>query len=233
MNDEKKNEIRKHLRCLALKRIEALQEVDSTKIHLNPYLLRLLSLNSVQEIAEFVVSQRLERSVVTSYGSRIQSIAKILADEGGTGVEGADICKVKNGRRHYFQIKAGPNTPNKDITKMINTLMAGATRRNHGSVALLGMTYGNRESVSSIIQRYSQIDWLIGKEFWAFIGDSPSSAHQIFDLVTEVVTSIRAPEEESYSSLYRKKVDEVASQLRKKYGDSGNEMWEKLFEDSM
>lgn len=233
MDDKKKEAIKKELKGIAEKKFKTLQKINVGKIDLNPYLLRLLSLNTAQEIAEFIVSQRIERSVVTSYGSRIQTIARILADEGGTGVEGADICKVREGKRHYIQIKSGPNTPNKDITKMINSLMAGATRRNHGSIALLGITYSTRENVSNIIRQYSQIDWLIGREFWTFIGDNPATAHEIFNIIKEVSDTPKTEGSETYSSLLGRKVGEIASQLRERYGDSGDEMWEKMFEDNM
>lgn len=94
-------------------------------------------------------------------GSRIQKITKSLSER-WTSVEGADICKELGGLRHYIQIKAGPNTVNKDISSEINRLLRSAIRSNHGSVALLGMTYGERGRVSSIIRRYSDVDWLIG-----------------------------------------------------------------------
>lgn len=207
-------------------------KIKLENLDLNPFLLRLLGLNTPREIAEFMVSQRTERGVVTSYGIRIQTIAKVFAT--GTGAEGADIMKEKNGKRHYIQMKAGPNTPNKDLVAMINRLLRGAVRRNRGSVPLLGMTYGKRKRVSSIIQRYSEVDWLIGREFWTFISDDDEFAKELFKLIVDVADDVAdAHKEKTYSQRFQEKVDEVAEEIKKKYGDGGEEMWQKLFEDNV
>lgn len=173
-----------------------------------------------------MVLERLERSVVTSYGTRIQTIAKILAER-GTGVEGADICKEKDEKRYYIQMKAGPNTPDKDIMAQINILLRSAVRRNRGSVALLGMTYGKRDKVSNIIQKYSQVDWIIGKEFWGFLSDNPNCAEKLFKLVEEVADAYGHEELK-----LDEKIDEIAEEIKERYGDGGKEMWKNIFEDN-
>lgn len=176
-----------------------------------------------------MINERLERSVVTSFGSRIQKIAKLIGGK-GTGVEGGDIFIEKKGRRYYIQMKAGPNTPNKDLVEMINRLLLSAIRRNSGSIALLGMTYGNRKKVSGIIRRYSQIDWKIGREFWEFIG-TKGIAWEIYEIIAEVNQEFRE-EGKTFSQLYEEKLSELQSAIRKKYGEDAK-MWERLFEDNM
>jgi hypothetical protein len=119
------------------------------------------------------------------------------------------------------------------MTKMINNLMSGATRRNRGSTALLGITYSTRARVSNIIKQYSQIDWLIGREFWTFISDDSATAFEIFNLIEEISDAPKNEGAETYASLLERKIDEITNQLREKYGDSGNEMWNKMLEDNM
>ncbi len=148
-------------------------------------------------------------------------------------MEGADICKEKNGNRYYIQMKAGPNTPDKDIMQMINALMKSATRRNRGSVALLGMTYGKRERVSNIIQKYSEIDWLIGSEFWSFISDEKDCALELFDMIQDVADNYSPSGNKSYSIMYQEKVDMLTREITKKYGESGDEMWNKILNDNI
>lgn len=178
-----------------------------------------------------MINERLERSVVTSFGSRIQKIAKLIGGK-GTGVEGGDIFIEKKGRRYYIQMKAGPNTPNKNLVQMINQLLVSATRRNAGSIALLGMTYGNRAKVSGIIRRYSQIDWKIGREFWEFIGNK-GIAQEIYEIIAEVNREFKDKEEgKTFSQLYDEKLNELQNAMKKKYGE-GEKMWEKLFDDNM
>lgn len=102
--------IRKEFKEIAKKRFKALDSISLSNLNFNPFLLRALNLDTPKKIAEFMIGQRLERSVVTSYGNRIQKVAKLLSER-GTGVEGADIRKEKEGRTYYIQIKSGPNTP--------------------------------------------------------------------------------------------------------------------------
>ena len=224
--------VKKQLQGIAQARFNALDKLSIETLDFNPFLLRLLGFETPREIAEFMVTQRTERGAVTSYGQRIQTIAKLITTR-GTGVEGADICKEKNGRRYYIQMKAGPNTPDKDILQQINTLLQGAIRRNHGSVALLGMTYGKRDRVSSIIQKYSQINWLIGKEFWEFISDDPHFARTLFEIVQDISDNYIPDGGLPFHQRYAQKVDELTRQIQQKYGDGGPEMWEKIFQDNL
>ena len=229
INEEQRNTIKKQFDALAKKKFDVLDKLKLDQIDLNPYLLRVLGFETPEEIAEFIVSQRLERSLVTSFGTRIQNIAKALSER-GTGVEGADICKERDGIRHYIQIKSGSKTANKDISSEISRLLTSATRRNSGSIALLGMTYGKRERVSNIIQQYSQVNWKIGREFWSFIAEDDNCAQELFEMAGE--TNYSPDDGISFKDKYREKVQELATQIREKYGD-GEDMWERIFEDNM
>jgi len=230
MNKEIDGIIRAEFEKIAQKKFDALESIDVEKVDFNPFLLRALGLETPKEIAEFMISQRIERSVVTSYGSRIQKVATSLAER-GTGVEGADICKEKDGSRYYIQMKSGPNTVNKDISSEISKLLLSAARRNRGSVPLIGMTYGKKDRVSNILQKYSKVDWIIGREFWEFISEDPDCAWKIFKIVGELADSSLG-RGESYRKLYKQKVGGLTQQIEKKYG-KGKGMWKKLFDDNM
>jgi len=225
-------EIRREFTEIAKKRFKALASISVDNLNFNPFLLRALNLDTPRKIAEFMINQRIERSVVTSYGSRIQKVAKLLSER-GTGVEGADIRKEKQGRTYYIQIKSGPNTPNKDITESTNRLLQSATRRNKGSVALLGMTYGNPERVSGIIKGYSAVDWLVGREFWEFISDDPHCAEEIFKIIAEVAEEFVPDKGAPYPVRYQEKIEELTQAIKARYGDGGEDMWERLFRDNM
>lgn len=118
----------------------------------------------------------------------------------------------------------------KDLVRMINQLLLSATRRNAGSIALLGMTYGNREKVSNIIHGYSQVDWKIGKEFWEFIGHK-GVAQEIYKIIAEVNKEFEE-KGKTFSQLYDEKLFELQEAIRKRY-DEGEKMWDKLFKDNM
>ncbi len=176
-----------------------------------------------------MINERLERSVVTSFGARIQKIAKMIGGK-GTGVEGGDIFIEKKGKRYYIQMKAGPNTPNKDLVNMINQLLRSATRRNAGSIALLGMTYGKREKVSNIIKKYSHVDWKIGREFWDFIGGK-GIANEIYRIIDEVNKEY-SEQGLTFKELYERKLQSLENAIRDIYGEDEN-MWQRLFDDNM
>jgi hypothetical protein len=64
---------------------------------INPFLIRILShelgLDNSEAIVRWLISQRLERGTVTSFGIALQDAAKVFSE--GSGVEGADILKTK------------------------------------------------------------------------------------------------------------------------------------------
>ena len=70
---------------IAKARHNALKKLTIESLNFNPFLLIILDLNSPDKIAEFMINERLERSVVTSFGTRIQKIAKLIGGR-GTGV---------------------------------------------------------------------------------------------------------------------------------------------------
>lgn len=101
MRDECLPLIKEEFKAIMDSRFNALKKINLANLNFNPFLLRLLNLDSPRQIAEFMVSQRVERGTVTSFGTRIQKIAKIITTR-GTGVEGADISLEKGGRRYYI-----------------------------------------------------------------------------------------------------------------------------------
>lgn len=134
---------------------------------------------------QFVIEQRLERSLVTSVGNMFQQIAMTLAAE-ATGVEGADIQVGGNGFVYYAQIKSGPNTVNKDIAIQLARNLASATRRHGKAVAVLGICYGRPEDQRFPWAKDNNLQVKIGDDFWRFISDDEVSLKDVIDLVRDV-----------------------------------------------
>lgn len=76
------------------RRIRGLRIED---LNINPFLIRILAkqldLGNSESIVRWLVSQRLERSIVTSLGIALQNAAKVFSD--GRGVEDGDILKTR------------------------------------------------------------------------------------------------------------------------------------------
>lgn len=235
---EKHKQIEQIFRKFLLNRVKTVRRLKLSDLDINPFLIRILShelgLDNSKTIVRWLVSQRLERGTVTSFGIALQDAAKAFSE--GTGVEGADILKTKKGRHHHIQVKSGPNTIPKDLGVRIAQLLRSAQRRNRGSLALYGMCYGSKARVSSIVRKYVQeeggVDWISGREFWEFISDDPQCLEQIYDIAAEVGRTFKDPEGRSLSKVIEAKIHELTGEFEKIYGKMGSEMWKNLLEDN-
>ncbi len=235
---EKRDQIEQIFRRFLLNRVKTIRRLRMADLDINPFLLRLLSnelgLDNSEAIVRWLVNQRLERGTVTSFGIALQDAAKVFSE--GTGVEGADILKTKEGRHYHIQVKSGPNTIPKDLGVRIAQLLRSAQRRNRGSLALYGMCYGSRARVSSIVRKYVQeeggVDWISGREFWEFVSDDPQCLERIYDIAAEVGRTFKDPKGQSLSEVIEVKIQELTKEFERIYGKCGSEMWKKLLEDN-
>ncbi|RLC67879.1 MAG: hypothetical protein DRI48_01130 [Chloroflexi bacterium] len=214
------------------RRLDRVEELNLDDLNLNPFLYRLLShelgFRDARSIVKWRMEQFFERGTVTSFGGVLEDIARVFSE--GTGVEGADIMKTKDGVRYYIQIKSGPNTVPKEMATQISTLLQSAQRRNRGSVALFGMCYGNEEQVSSIVRRYVNVDYLIGREFWEFISGEADCIDQIYEIAAEVSCTFRDEKGRTLTQALDDKADDLASEFEQLYAASGSEMWQSLLD---
>ncbi|NWG10074.1 MAG: hypothetical protein HXX80_07230 [Nitrososphaerales archaeon] len=233
---QKRNQIEQIFKKFLLNRVKTVRNLKMGDLDVNPFLIRILShelgLDNAEAIVKWLISQRLERGSVTSFGIALQDAAKVFSE--GTGVEGADILKTKKGKHHHIQVKSGPNTVPKDLGVRIAQLLRSAQRRNRGSLALYGMCYGSKTQVSSIVRKYVQeeggVDWISGKEFWEFISDDPHCLQQIYEIAAEVGRTFKDPKGLSLSQVLENKIHELTNEFEKIYGRSGSEMWKKLLQ---
>ncbi len=238
LDPEKRKQIVEIFRNFLLNRAKTVRSLKLSDLDVNPFLIRILShelkLDNSEAIVRWLVSQRLERGTVTSFGIALQDAAKIFSE--GTGVEGADILKSKQGVHYHIQVKSGPNTIPKDLGVRIAQLLRSAQRRNRGSVALYGMCYGSKAQVSSIVRKYVQeeggVDWISGREFWEFISDDPQCLSEIYEIAAEVGSTFKDPRGESLSEIIEAKIRELTKEFERTYGKSGKPMWKRLLENN-
>ncbi len=189
-----------------------------------------MGLNNAESIVRWLVQQRLERGTVTSFGIALQEVAKVFSE--GTGVEGADILKTREGRCYYIQVKSGPNTIPKDLGVRITQLLRSAQRRNQGSVALYGMCYGSEQQVSSVVRKYVDqeggVSWLSGRKFWEFISNDPDCIGEIYEIAGQVAETFRDPKGQTIAEILEEKIAELRREFVELYGEQGNEMWQNL-----
>ncbi len=91
--EDKRRQIQQIFENFLRERARTIRRLRIEDLDINPFLIRLLSkelgLNDACSIVRWLVSQRLERGTVTSFGPALQKAARVFSE--GTGVEGADI----------------------------------------------------------------------------------------------------------------------------------------------
>jgi hypothetical protein len=185
-----------------------------------------MKLDNAHKIITWLLDQRLERGMVTSFGLALQSAAKVFSE--GTGVEGADILKTHEGRHYHIQIKSGPNTVPKDVAVRITQLLHSAQRRNRGSVAMFGMCYGAPEQVSGIVRKYVEVDSLSGRAFWEFISGDPNCIDEVYTIAAEVGDNFHDVTGQTLADIIESKFAELEQTFIERYGYDGGEMWQNL-----
>lgn len=234
LDTTKRAQIKRVFEQFIRNRARTIRHLKIEELNINPFLIRILAkemgLNDTRSIVRWLVSQRLERGMVTSFGIALQDAAKVFSE--GTGVEGADILKTKEGRHYHIQVKSGPNTVPKDLGPKISELLRSAQRRNRGSVALFGMCYGSDDQVSSIVKQYVEqeggINWVSGRRFWEFISDDPGCINEIYEIAGKVGEEFRDAQGQTLSEILDSRIDELVKEFEQLYGRSGDLMWENL-----
>lgn len=148
----------------------------------------LLEFDTPEGLLRYRLAQHLERGSVTAMGSVLQGVAREISGS-ASGVAGADIELLKDGRRYYIQVKSGPDTANKDIAQNIGTLLNSARARDPESICVLGVCYARPEQISLIAKAELQnrgVSLKVGREFWEFIsGDPNCMAEEVPDIAGE------------------------------------------------
>lgn len=199
---------------------------------INPFLVNYLASflcgnTEPESLAKALLYPRiLGTSITTSFGSNIQNFISALAAQAGSGsgIEGIDIEFVDaiDGRKKYCQCKASPQTINHDdITTIMGHFakLANKARIDRLDLRLtdmiVGIFYGSKEELST---HYKNIDKYYpvycGEEFWEHVTGDKDFYFRLSRGFGEVV------EEDNIdaSRIILDKVDEIATEIRKKGG---------------
>lgn len=238
IDDNKKNEILEGARnwfrdVIAQNHIRNTLKLTNPKefnIHpfLASYLANFLSGNSDPvNIAKALVYPRvLGTSITTSFGQNIQSFTSVLLDAFGSTTSGVDIEFIDqvDGHRKYCQLKAGPNTINKDDVETIAEHFRGVVNlaRTNGvriprDDMIVGVVYGTERDLSSHYRRITtQYDFPVhaGMDFWLRLTGDETFYHDLIDAIGSVAL------EADFSSDLDRVINELAENLdMKKLGN--------------
>lgn len=203
-----------------IKNTQKLVSVDEFNVNpfLATYLANFLTGNSnPTSIAKALIYPRvLGTSITTSFGTNVQRFTSDVLPAFASTTSGIDIEFVDkiDGRKKYCQLKAGPNTINKDDVESIAGHFRGVinlARTNGLSISfdemIVGIIYGKDSEVSSHykrIQNQYHYPIHIGQDFWVRLtGD-----HNFYYDLIEAIGSVAI--EADYSEELEKVIEELA-----------------------
>lgn len=204
--------------------------VKIKQFNLNPFLDKykanfLTGNDDPRSIAKALIYPRvLGTSINTTFGNELQKFCITVLDGFASTTSGIDVEFIDkiDGHRKYCQIKAGPNTINKDDVATIKDHFKGIKNlaRTNGlritdTDLVLGILYGEPNELSN---HYKKIDEthpvIVGQEFWYRLTGELTFYERITDAIGEVAKEVDASEiiEEVIDHL----AIEVANKLRVK-----------------
>ncbi|MBC1551545.1 restriction endonuclease [Listeria booriae] len=181
-----------------------------SEFNINPFLVKykanfFFGDDSPESIARSLVYPRvLGTSIDTIFGNQLQKFCNETLEGFASTTSGIDIEFIDkiDGRRKYCQIKAGPNTINKDDVDTIKNHFTGVknlARTNHLSIEfndlVVGVFYGEPDELSGHYKKVSQdFPVFIGKEFWHRLTGDEEFYIKLTDAIGEVATEVNSKE---------------------------------------
>jgi hypothetical protein len=193
------------------------------KFNINPFLVRykarfLNGNDDALSIARALVYPRvLGTSIDTTFGTALQKYCSQILEGFASTTSGIDIEFIDklDGRRKYCQVKAGPNTINRDDVPTIKGHFDGVrnlARTNHLSIGLndliVGVFYGTPKQLSGHYRTLNN-DYpvIVGQEFWHRL----TGHEDFYEILSEAMGDIAL--EYDSSELVEKVIYQVADEI--------------------
>jgi hypothetical protein len=173
MDKNKEQKIREKIAKYIVEMTQKYEKLKRDDLAINPFLAGALKLDTEEKVWKFFITQRLQRGIVTSFGSLLQEIAKILDSE--ANMEDIDLVIKKENKTHYVQLKSGPEGFTRPALRKTKIAFDKLKAKDPKCVTTIAFCYGVKSQISKIWGKevYSSADIaLVGKEFWDyFFGD--------------------------------------------------------------
>ena len=191
-----------------LRNTQKLHRFDELSI--NPFIVKYLAQfafgdSSPESIAKALIYPRvLGTSIATTFGAQTQAFCTEVLQASSSLASGMDIefIDAVDNRKKYCQIKAGPNTINKDDVKTIHdhfVALKNLGRINHYYLSdedlVVGILYGSYEQLSSSYKKLGEnYTLLAGKDFWFHLTGDEEFYEKLIDSFSEVATEFNSKE---------------------------------------
>lgn len=214
MDKNEELQIRKKIAEYIIKMTQKYEKLKRDDLAINPFLAGALKLDSEEKIWKFFITQRLQRGIVTSFGSLLQEIAKILDSE--ANMEDIDLVIKKDNKTHYVQLKSGPEGFTRPALRKTKSAFDKLKTKNPACVTTIAFCYGVKSQISKIWGKevYGSADIvLVGKEFWDyFFGEGfyekLITIFKTIDISKEQVTVKRKSFDEVLKTVYNRILNE-------------------------
>ena len=211
-------------------KITATMDLLREDMDINPFMISVvrnqLKINTPQDLAKLMITQWLERSMVTSFGSTLQNIAKEFANKKPPA--GLTASMVKHGKTYHMIIKAGPNH-NVQVARNIRQVLLRSQESDPGSIPMFGACYGQNEAVSPIMKKeLGDIQILVGRRFWEFLSSDPGCYEKILRIASEVGEAYQDPDAGTLGDVIKQKAECFEIELKKIYGNKDKDFWKNM-----
>lgn len=201
-----------------------IKKLNLESFNVNPFLIKYLAnfmngSSNPEDIAKALIYPRvLGTSINTSFGTNLQKFCTSTLDGFASTTSGIDIEFIDcvDGRKKYCQIKAGPNTINKDDIKTITDHFSAVKRlaRTNGLALayddlIVGVFYGTKAELNA---HYKKIDEdypvLVGQEFWYRLTGDENFYSDLINTLADCAL------DEDCTALLNETIDRIAEKIK-------------------
>jgi len=226
--------IRQHFKKFLDSRFKSIEELSIDDFELNPFLIACIknqiNLKTQNDLARWLVRQRVERGFVTGFGLTLQKIAKEFSSE--KPLPGLTMKLKKSGKTYNLMIKSGPNPYPMQPAMDMEKILLDTKKIEPDSIPLFCMCYGDENSVSNIVKKYmNEVKYLVGKNFWEFISGDNDCENKILNIAKEIGTNYKDIKGNSLHLIIENKVKYVEKQLKNLFGEDQKSFWNNILND--
>ena len=185
---------------------------------INPILAKALGFKDFDSLARFYVYQRIGRSLVTSFGMKMENLVKIVVD--GEKGEWWDVVKKSDKVNYYVSVKSGPRDMNKDQTVEFSRRAKEVMRKDSKAHPFIGMGYGKKAwPVITDTLKKQDLDpdrhSFVGKKLYDLLSGEKDYYKKLLDFVVNVESEVI--QGKTILELIDDKVNEISAGFKKRY----------------
>ena len=240
LNDQQRTLLESRIREFVKDNLAKINKLHLSDIAINPYLIATMNLHAPEEVVDFIVTQRIQRSVVTSFGSLLEKkIAGFFGEP--AGIKDVDLKFEREGKTCYVQLKSGPEGFTGPALEKTLVSMENLKKRNPSCRTVVAFSSGTRQKLSKVwgpellrAESGGKVEVMVGREFWKFVLNDKNGYKILFDIFNKagvVNDSTISGETQTLEEARRDAYNRILEEFKAKYGESG--IVDKLIEDNL